>query len=447
MSLIEYSMGENKGQSQTHRVESLSLSSCSSIEPNRSVMSKMCELNKSLPVEDFEGLIKQSFGSGLEIKHVTWKHLTDPGENFGSLIIAVTVNFIEKFSTNTLNLVVKLPPESPHLMDLFNSPLTFQKELNFYNKIVPALTDIYRSLNLKNEFFIPRYIGGRLGLKSPDKFDSQGAIILENLKSSNYTIQDRIIGMDLDHVKFAVKKLATLHAMMIGLKIKKRDFFENTVLSTLVPPANEASLSCVNSMIIKAHENLKCIKEAKPYLESIEATLKFKSTANIINKEDLWATMVHNDFWVNNMLFQHDASGNITDLKIVDFQLCIYSYGIDDLIFFLISSSTKEILDNNLDDMIDLYYDSFIGVLKMLKIDTEDYGKSTFLELLNKHAHRKFAQCIFMVQVIQATRTSRSELKNNENNVDLFKIETNNISNQKLLHIVQIFARKNWLLK
>ncbi|XP_014616650.1 PREDICTED: uncharacterized protein LOC106793888 [Polistes canadensis] len=410
-------------------------------------MAEMCKLETSLPIEDFEGLMKQSLGSGLEIKHVTWKHLTDPGENFGSLIVAVTINFIQNFSSKTMNLVVKLPPESPYQMDLFNSPLTFKKELKFYSDVAPALADIYHSLNLKNEFFIPRFIGGRLGLKSPDKFDSQAAIILENLTLSGYTVEDRIMGMDLDHVKFAVKKLAKLHAMIIGLKVKRRDFFENTVLPTLVPPGNETALRAVKDMINKAHENLKCIEEAKPYLESIEATLKSFSMDNVINKEDLWTTIVHNDFWVNNMLFRHDASGNIIDLKIVDFQLCICSYGIEDLIFFLISSSKKEILDNNLDDMIDLYYDSFIDVLKTLEIYTEHYNKSKFLELLNKHAHRKFSQCIFMVQVIQASRISRSELKNNDNNVDLLKRESNNIGNQKLLHIVKTFERKNWLLK
>ncbi|XP_015191650.1 PREDICTED: uncharacterized protein LOC107074598 isoform X2 [Polistes dominula] len=410
-------------------------------------MTKMCELKTSLPIEDFEGLMRQSFGSDLEIKHVTWKHLTDPGENFGSLIVAVTVNFIENFSSNTMNLVVKLPPESPHLLDLFNCPLTFKKELKFYSDVVPVFADIYRSLNVKNEFFVPRFIGGRLGLKNPDKFDSQAAIILENLKLSGYTVEDRIMGMDLDHIKFGVQKLAEFHAMTIGLRIKRRDFFENTVLPTLIPPANEAAMKGVMDMINKAHETLKRIEEAKPYLESIEATLKSNNMDNVINKEDLWATIVHNDFWVNNMLFRHDASGNIIDLKMVDFQLCIYSYGIEDLIFFLLSSSNKEVLDNNLDDMIDLYYDTFIDVLKKLKINTEHYSKSKFLELLNKHAHSKFSQCIFMVQVIQATRISRSELKNNDNNVDLSKIESNNIGNQKLLHIVKIFAKKNWLLK
>nr|XP_050857584.1 uncharacterized protein LOC127067095 isoform X1 [Vespula vulgaris] len=409
-------------------------------------MAEMCELETSLPIEDFEGLIRKSLGSGLKIKNVTWKHLTDPGENFGSLILAVTVNTIENSSSKTLNVVAKLPPKSAYLVDLFNSPLTFKKELNFYSDVVPALKDIYRSSNLQEEVSVPRYFGGRLGLENPDKFDLQAVIILENLKSSGYSVQDRIMGMDLEHVKHAVKELAKLHAMIIGLKINRRDFFKNTILPVLVSPTNETAVKCVMDMIHKAHEDLKHLEEAKPYMESVEATLKSTNISNETEKDDLWATIVHKDFWVNNMLFCHDSSGHITDMKIVDFQLCIYDYGVEDLIFFLISSAKKEVIDNNLDDMINLYYDSFIDVLKMLKVDTEQYSKSKFLELLNKCAPMKFAQCIMMVQVIQASRTSHSEMKNMENAAELFKRETNDVGNKKLLHIVQTFAKKNWLL-
>ncbi|XP_046838289.1 uncharacterized protein LOC124432949 isoform X2 [Vespa crabro] len=409
-------------------------------------MANMCELETSLPIEDFEGLIKQSLGSGVKIKNVTWKHLTDPGENFGSLILGVTINTVENSSSNALNVVVKLPPKSAYLMDLFNSPLTFKKELNFYSDIVPALKDIYRSCNLQEEVFVPHFFGGRLGLKNPNEFDSQAVIILENLVSSGYSVQNRIMGMDIEHIKYGVKELAKLHAMIIGLKVKRPDFFENSVLPILVSPNNETAVKCIMDMIHKAIDDLKNLEEAKPYMKSIEATLKSTNMTDITNEDDLWKTMIHKDFWVNNMLFRHDASGHITSMKIVDFQLCIYSYGVEDLIFFLISSAKKEVIDNNLDDMIDLYYDSFIDILKMLKVDTEQYSKSKFLELLNKCAPIKFSQCIMMVQVIQASRTTHSEVKNMENTAELFKRETSKIGNQKLLHIVETFAKKNWLL-
>lgn len=412
----------------------------------------MYELETSLPVEDLEGLLKQSLGPDLKIKHVTWKHLTDPGENFGSLILAVTVSITENSSLNTLNIVVKLPPKSAYLIDLFNSPLTFKKELYFYSDIVPALIDLYRKSDLHEQElnnFAPRFFGGRLGLKNPNEFDSQAAIILENLTSSGYSVQDRIMGLDLEHVKFAVKELAKLHAMIIALKTKRRDFFENIVLPALKPPANETAKKCVMDMIQKAHTDIKCIEAAKPYLDDVEKTLHCENDEgnNSNQLEDLWATLVHNDFWVNNMMFCHDISGRITGMKIVDFQLCIHDYGVNDLIFFLISSSNKEVIDNNLDEVIDLYYNFFINILNKLGVDTKEYSKTKFLDLLNKCAPSKFTQCIMMVPVIQAARISPSEIKNMENKEKLLQRETNNIGNQKLLHIVETFAKRKWLLR
>ncbi|KAK2583480.1 hypothetical protein KPH14_009448 [Odynerus spinipes] len=411
----------------------------------------MCALETPLPVEDLEGLLKQSLGPAFKIKHVTWKYLTDPGENFGSLILAVTVSVTENSSLNTLNIVVKLPPTSAYLLDLFNSSLTFEKELCFYRDIVPVLMDLHKSALHEQELnnFAPRFFGGRLGLKNSKEFDSQAAIILENLTSSSYSVQDRIMGLDIGHVKFAVKELAKLHAMVICLKIKRRDFFENTVLPALKPPANETAKKCVMDMIQKAYADIKNLEEAKPYLESIEKTLHCTDdeSTKFDQQKELWATLVHNDFWVNNMMFCYDSSGHVSGMKIVDFQLCIYDYGVQDLIFFLISSSKKEIIDNNLDEVIDLYYDSFVNFLNKLGVDTKQYTRNKFLELLNKCAPTKFPQCIMMVQVIQASRISSSEIKNMDNKEKLLQRETNNIGNQKLLHIVETFAKRKWLLK
>lgn len=410
----------------------------------------MCELETSLPVEDLEGLLKQSFGPNLIVKHVIWKHLTDPGENFGSLILAVTANIDENSSSRTLNIVVKLPPKSAYLIDLFNSPLTFKKELYFYSDIVPALNDLlsqsdFNEKELNN--FTTRFFGGRLGLKNPEKFDSQAAIILENLTFSGYSVQDRITGMDIEHVQFAVKELAKLHAMIISLKTKRRDFFENTVLPALKPPANETAKKCVMDMIEKAHENIQNLEAAKPYLESVKKTLQCANNEDVNSnqQDEMWATLVHNDFWVNNIMFCHDSSGHITGMKIVDFQLCIYDNGILDLIFFLISSSKKEVIDNNLDEMIDLYYDSFVNFLNKLGVDTKQYTKNKFLELLNKYAPTKFTQCIMMVQVIQAHHVSHSETQNLDNKEKLLQRELGSMGNQKLLHIVETFAKRKWL--
>lgn len=401
-----------------------------------------------LPVKNLDALLMQTYGPNFRIYDVEWSHLTDPGENFGSIILAVNIN-AENDKQRTLNVVVKLPPKSAYLIELFDSPASFKKELEFYSMVAPEFLKLQNESGISREalsVIVPQYLGGRLGLRDPQCFDEHAAIVLENLKSHNYITQDRIVGLDKVHMDFAISHLAKLHAITIGLKLKKPEFFKKTVLPVLEFDVNEAAIKGTTDMIQKAHNDYKSIREAEGYLDRIEKTIEYGFAYNV-TPEEPWATLVHNDFWVNNMMFQYDESDKPINMKIVDFQLTVYNYGVNDLIFFLVSSAQKEVLDNYLDDMIDFYYDSFIESLKSLSVDTKAFPKGQFMEQLNKCAPVKFNQCIMMVQVIQAARGTVSETANESANECVFAggIDDDNYK-QKMLHVLSTFDRKGWLV-
>lgn len=401
-----------------------------------------------LPVQDLQALLRQTFGPDFQINNVEWTPLTDPGENFGSVILAVDVSAEQNNKKRLLHVVVKLPPKSAYLLDLFDSPVTFKKELDFYSAVAPEFINLQKESGIPREaqsVITPRFFGGRLGLRDPQRFDDQAAIVLENLKYANYTTQDRILGLDKTHMDFAINHLARLHAITICLKLKKPELFEKVIRPTLEYSANEAALNGILDMVQKAFEDYKNIREAQSYLGRIEKTIEYGQRATV-TPEEPWTTLVHHDFWVNNMLFKYDESGRPISMKIVDFQLTVYDYGVNDLIFFIISSSRKDVLDDHLDDMIDLYYDSFVECLGSLGADTKLFPKSKFLEQLNQCAPIKFNQCIMMVQVIQAARGSVTETVDTaEKNVFKGGIDDENYK-QKMLHVLTTFDRKGWLL-
>lgn len=402
-----------------------------------------------LPVKNLDALLIQTYGPDFQIHDAEWKQLTDPGENFGSQILAITVNAEQNGKKRTLNMVVKLPPRSQYLLDLFDSPITFKKELDFYSTVATEFLKLQNESGIPEEtlsVITPRFLGGRLGLRDPQCFDEQAAIILENLKDDDYTTQDRILGLDKVHMDFAISHLAKMHAITIGLKLKKPDFFKRVVLPVLEYTVDEDAKDCVKDMVQKAYNDYKNMKEAEFYLDKIEKTLEYAKHVTITPKEP-WTTLVHNDFWVNNMLFKYDKTDKPINMKIVDFQLTIYDYGVHDLIFFLISSSRKEVLDEHLDDMIDLYYNSFIKCLESLSVNTNIFPKSQFMEQLNQCAPIKFKQCIMMVQVIQASRGSVTESTDTADK-DVFKGGINDENyKQKMLHVLSVFDRKGWLVK
>lgn len=407
---------------------------------------------ESSPIQDLEVLLAQSLGPNFEIKNLEWKPLTAPGENFGSIMLALNVTVTRSNKTETLNLVAKLPPTSEYLLDLFDSPVTFQKELEFYG----LMTQEFDKLQLEHGVeekdlctLVPKYFGGRLGLRNPKVFDEQAVIILENLKYNGYDTGDRIYGLDKEHTECALQALAKLHALTVALKLKKPQVFQKIAAIVMEDIVNETTGKCVLDMIKKAQADLHEMEEAKPYLDRIDRTLEYseQGNKNAAKPEEPWATLVHNDFWVNNMMFRHDARGEVAGVKIVDFQLSVYDYGMNDLIFFLMSSANREILEHKMDDMIDYYYNSFIKSLKKLKVDTEKFPKKRFDEIVNRCGPIKFSQCLMMVQVIQAPKGNGPALEDLTENVFLTRSSDNNVYKQKLLHIVQLFEKRGWLIE
>lgn len=406
----------------------------------------------TVPVKDLDHLLQETLGPDLKIESVLWKPLTDPGENYGSLILSVDATVVKNDkATKVLNLVVKLPPPTQYLLDLFNSSVCFDKELVFYRKIAPKFIELQLDSGIENEKIvklIPQFYGGRLGLKEPSTFDDQAAIVLENLISEGYAMRDRLIGLDLEHTKIAVDQLAKFHAAAIGLKIKYPEFFETIVIPALEPTANDTAMVAVNAMVKRAHDIYKELPEAQPYMERIDKTLMYNYEVDLAfsKPSEPWGTIVHNDFWSNNILFKYNDAGKPIGIKIVDFQLGFYNSGVIDLIFLLLSSAQKEVLDNNLDEMLDRYYKSFVDFLTSLKVDTKIFSKRGFDEQIREYAPLKFGQCIMMIPVITAAKGTIKNMEdiNGDENFSVIgdrrKVET------KLLYILDIYDKKQWLV-
>ncbi|XP_058791315.1 uncharacterized protein LOC131664330 [Phymastichus coffea] len=411
----------------------------------------MPELNEPLPLQDLEGLLQETLGSPLSVEVIEWKHLTDPGENFGSLILAVTANVSKNGKQETHRLVCKMPPKSDYLLDLFNSPMAFHKELYFYTKIAPAFLELQiKSGFVDNELIklVPQYYGGRMSLNRSDKFDSQAAIVLENLNFSGYTTKDRLTGMDLHHMEYSVRELAKLHAIACGYRIKHPEDFKQTIAPGLVMAQNDIAMKCIDEMIRKAVDNLKKMDEAKPYMDKVFKTLEhidkhYKEKKPLIEH---WCTFVHGDFWVNNMMYRYGNNGKILGMKMVDFQLSSCEYGMMDLVFFLISSGKKDVIENNMNDLITLYYETFISTLRALKVDTKEFPREEFDKLLKECAPLEFSQCIMMVQVIKATRGSAPDVNNIKNADAFLNIGKGQLYEEKLLHVLLTFVKNGWLV-
>ncbi|XP_063990924.1 uncharacterized protein LOC135169665 [Diachasmimorpha longicaudata] len=402
------------------------------------------------PVEDLKGLLSQTLGNDINILETSWKNLTDPGENFGSLILAVNVVFTKSSSKKILHTVVKLPPPSVYLLQLFNSPATFNKELVFYRDVTPVFLQLQKDNGLADAESLwlgPHYYGGRLGLM-PNKFDDQACIVLENLNYSGYRMIDRLNGLSRDQTEYAVKQLAKLHAITIATRIQKPKVFENVVMPALESCVNDEAIACVMDMIRKAVTDLGNIPEAKEDMDDVHKTIEsMMELEKAMEKDEDWFTFVHSDFWGNNMMYKFkDNTDEIVDMKIVDFQLGNYDYGVKDLIFFLISSPRIDLTEGIFDDMVRIYYESFVESLKRFNVDTTKFTWNKLLRLLDMCGPVKLAQCLAMTQVIKSVPGSAPKIESIENKENFLQIGGGEAYRDKLLQVLHIFKKRGWLL-
>lgn len=95
-----------------------------------------------------------------------------------------------------------------------------------------------------------------------------------------------------------------------------------------------------------------------------------------------FVTLTHLDPWFNNMLFQHDDKSQPTDVLLLDFQLVGIAHPGNDLVYFLVTSTTPEVRKDHLEDILSLYHKtlheelekvSHLGIDYTLEDIKEDY--------------------------------------------------------------------------
>lgn len=90
-------------------------------------------------------------------------------------------------------------------------------------------------------------------------------------------------------------------------------------------------------------------------------------------KDQPFVTVIHNDFWVNNILIQYDGETPIF-VKIIDFQLISCDSLAHDVLFFMLTSVKDDCFETMIDMWLNFYHEKFFQHLVALKCPTEAYS-------------------------------------------------------------------------
>lgn len=401
-------------------------------------------------IKNLEQVLRPYLKGHNKILKSTIKCLTQPGENYGSLMLSVDIVLTcNENKEKTLHLVAKMCPPNEWLRKMFNIPVTFKKEESIYKEVSLVFREFEQEYGIPHMTdFFPKYYGSRLSLDANSKeVDNDAVLLLENLKTQGYAVGDRIEGFDLQTSEAVVKALATFHAVALAVKIKKPEIFRKRIAPNVEKMKGFDELSDEHR---QRGENifidvLKKYSEFSPYLYRIIDYYRQGEIAFQRGHEarEPFATIGHNDLWTNNMLIKKiDDQINV---KFVDFQILDYGSPARDLIFFLYLSVQNPVAEEHDDQLIQLYYDTFISVLEKFKCDTQPFSYAEFeKELQHEAKASQVYHCLLMavpIFTVKGTTKPMEELVAD----DMYDAKLSEKYEPKIVHIISSFIKKGWI--
>lgn len=258
--------------------------------------------------------------NGAKILQTKVKSLTSLGDNYGSTMLALTVTTKREneTETNDLNLVAKMVPTNQQLRDMFKSEITFIKENLIYTDVYPMLVDLQRERGIPDSDImnlLPNSFGARISLDAKSKMvDDDALLLLENLKFKGFRVGDRVQGFDYKHSLLILKSLANFHALPIALRYFKKDKYQQVLADRIVRIDMDDTLSddYVKQVIVNIIKDIsKCTgfdHLLKRVEKQIDKNIEFQTDITAKPVDSPFVTLVHHDFWVNNMMINYGES-------------------------------------------------------------------------------------------------------------------------------------------
>jgi hypothetical protein len=327
-----------------------------------------------LNYEFLADILSQEKNRKIYVTDMDVKAAVAKGDNYLGTLYRIRVEFIESKDGNEVNtygLVIKTSPPGEILQKLLHDLKGFEKELQMYKITLPAMSLKMMDMCTNGNFhpLSARY----LPTKRTD------TIVLEDLQHLGYKMANRHIGLDLEHCKLTVRALARFHAVSVALH--KSD-----------PPSIDMYSELMFADTGEQREYMeKSFKYRLDFLASrLDKWPGYEHYANKIRnlvptcldrmikctkpKEDSLNVLNHGDCWTNNIMFHYcPKTGEVDDVRFVDFQLVRFSSPVLDLQYFLCTSTNDEIRFRQRGRLLREYHAELRDTLEDLKLDPDQY--------------------------------------------------------------------------
>ncbi|XP_055585854.1 uncharacterized protein LOC129738635 [Uranotaenia lowii] len=337
--------------------------------------------------------------SGIKITDFKVRHGCHDGVNNLSDILSVSVvyeleqggNGAETGSqSKCLDIVIKLLPQDPFSRFFVTEAQFDLREIKFYTSILPDLLAFQDAT-----FAHSREDGLALLVSVPTCFytqyapatsPSQGSpdlpesiLVLEDMRPLGYKGANFTAGLTIGQTEAAIRAIVAIHALSLGLKIKKKvDINEKYPFLFQTTRATESYQQLVEQgmpQLAKFLEGQAGYANELKALNAIRQKTK-ELIETLLQPIEPMGLITHTDFWCNNLLFRAEDNGEDSCI-ILDWQMVTYSRPTNDLALLIISSIPSDIRRQHGPRLLDLYYNSLRSCCQKMDIDIEaDLGYS-----------------------------------------------------------------------
>ncbi|KAH8232366.1 hypothetical protein KR032_004871 [Drosophila birchii] len=300
---------------------------------------------------------------GLRITELDIKPATAKGDNYASVMTRVKVFFLRS-SAKTPEIeyyIVKTTYENdPFASGIFSKYQVSTTEMLMYEKVLPQLSALIGETRQPEKLFATTL---------HVDYEHE-AIIFEDLAVSNHVLADRLTGFDLEHTRLGLRKLAKMHAAAAVLNERKPGIltkFDHGIFNrhtTGFAPFFE------NMCDVAADFAATCPELGETYarkLREVRKRVMEYSTRVYDPQPGEFNTLMHGDYWVNNVMMRYGERKEPLDMILIDFQFCSWSSPAVDLHYFFNTSVQPAIRYEHQEALIQYYHTVLVETLKDLK--------------------------------------------------------------------------------
>ncbi|XP_013107725.2 uncharacterized protein LOC106087281 [Stomoxys calcitrans] len=311
--------------------------------------------------ELFEEILKKDFPKIAKITKFCVKPAVATGENYMTVLLRVTLNVEMCNNTSkTTSYMVKVEPSSEKFRIMIKEWQVFIKERRTYGKLIPKFEEYYQ-LKGENVKFAPSM------LEPLGTHIKEDHLILEDLRLKGFKNFNRHLGLDVIHTQAVLKKLAQFHAasaLYVDVEGPFPSLYDQCLTAAKdVFGGHRRRIGKIFRDNLRLYGDLQHLEEKlRHYAENQFDPFQLRSEKNPYE----FNVLNHGDLWVNNIMFQYNDDGSLKETYFIDYQMGRYGSPAQDLLYFILSSTSLDIKIRQFDNFISYYHQHLVENLELL---------------------------------------------------------------------------------